>query len=188
MKSVARSYIRWPVLDKAIDEVVKSCTSCHTVKHSPAVAPVQPWTWTNQPWKRIHLDFAGPFQGSIFLVAINAHSKWPEVFVMKETTATETIEILRVIFARFRLLVQVVMDNGPQFVLEDFSHFLQSNWIKHIWCGPYHPASNGLAEWFVQSLKMAGMFNLVGRSIVYWDSIMLCYVFVIILWCHYDML
>ena len=49
MKSVARSYMWWPGLDKAIEEVVKSCTSCKAVKHSPAVAPVQPWTWPNQP-------------------------------------------------------------------------------------------------------------------------------------------
>ena len=34
MKSVARSYIWWPGLDKAIEEVVKSCTSCQAVKHS----------------------------------------------------------------------------------------------------------------------------------------------------------
>ena len=155
MKSVARSYIWWPGLDKAIEEVVKSCTSCQAVKHSPAVAPVQPWTWPNQPWKRIHLDFAGPFQGSMFSIAVDAHSKWPEVFVMKETTATKTIEILRVIFGRFGLPEQVVTDNGPQFVSEDFSHFLKSNGIKHIHCAPYHPASNGLAEQFVQSLKMA---------------------------------
>ena len=87
MKSVARSYIWWPGLDKAIEEVVKSCISCQAVKHFPPVAPVQPWTWPNQPWKNIHLDFAGPFQGSVFLIAVDAHSKCPEVFVMKETTA-----------------------------------------------------------------------------------------------------
>ena len=155
LKSVARSYIWWPGLDKAIEEVVKSCISCQAVKHSPAVAPVQPWTWPNQPWKRIHLDFASPFQGSMFLIAVDAHSKWPEVFVMKETTATKTIEILRVIFGRFGLPEQVVTDNGPQFVSEDFSHFLKSNGIKHIRCAPYQLALNGLAERFVQSLKMA---------------------------------
>ena len=44
MKSVARSYIWWPGLDKSIEEMVKSCTSCQAVKHSPADAPVQPWT------------------------------------------------------------------------------------------------------------------------------------------------
>ena len=47
------------------------------------------------------------------------------------------------------------MHNGPQFVSEDFSHFLKPNGITHIRCAPYHPASNGLAEQFVQSLKMA---------------------------------
>ena len=154
MKSVARSYIWWPDLDEALEEVVKSCTSCQAVKHSPAVAPVQPWTCPNQPWKRIHLDFAGPFHGLMFLVAVDAHSKWPEVFVMKETTDTKTIEV-HVIFARFGLPEQVVIDNGPQLVSEDFSHFLKSKGIKHIRCAPYHPASNGLAEHFVQSLKMA---------------------------------
>ena len=74
---------------------------------------------------------------------------------MKETTATITIKILCVIFARFGLLKQVVMDNGPQFVFVYFSHLLKSNGIKHIRCAPYHPASNELAERFVQSLKMA---------------------------------
>ena len=46
-------------------------------------------------------------------------------------------------------------DNGPQFVAEDFAMFAKLNGIKHICCTPYHPASNGLAERFVQSLKMA---------------------------------
>ena len=92
------------------------------------------------------MDFAGPFQGSMFLIAVDDHSKWPEVFVMKETTATKTTEILRVIFGRFGLPEQVVTENGPQFVSEHFSHFLKSNGIKYIRCAPYHLASNGLAE------------------------------------------
>ena len=33
-------------------------------------------------------------------VAVDNHSKWPEVFVMKETTATKTNKIVHVIFAR----------------------------------------------------------------------------------------
>ena len=89
----------------------------------------------------------------MFLVADDAHSKWPEMFVMKETTATKTIDILCVLFARFKLPEQVVKHNSPQFVLEDFSHILKSNRIKHIQCAPYHPAQNWLAERFVQSLK-----------------------------------
>lgn len=88
----------------------------------------------------------------MFLVAVDAHSKWPEVHLMKETTAAKTIDVLRVMFSAYG---QLVTDNGPQFVAEEFAMFTKLNGIKHIRCAPYHPASNGLAERFVQSLKMA---------------------------------
>ena len=155
MKAVARSYIWWPGIDKAVENLAKSCASCQAVKHSPAVAPLQPWVWPAQPWKRVHLDFAGPFQGSMFLVAVDAHSKWPEVHLMRETTAAKTIDVLRIMFSSHGLPEQLVTDNGPQFVAEEFALFAKMNGIKHIRCAPYHPASNGLAERFVQSLKMA---------------------------------
>ena len=45
-------------------------------------------------------------------------------------------------------------DNGPQFVAEEFS-FLRSNGIKHIRSAPYHPASNGAVERFIQTFKQS---------------------------------
>ena len=48
-------------------------------KQAPPVAPLQPRIWPSQPWKRIHVDFAGPFMGDSYLIAVDAHSKWPEV-------------------------------------------------------------------------------------------------------------
>ena len=155
MKMVARSYIWWPGLDQAIEDLVKSCVSCQSVKHAPSVAPLQPWIWPNQPWKRVHLDFAGPFQGAMFLLAVDAHSKWPEVHIMKDTTTTKTIDVLRNIFSSYGIPEQLVTDNGPQFISDDFAMFVRMNGIKHIRCAPYHPATNGLVERFVQSLKAA---------------------------------
>ena len=153
MKSVARSYFWWPGVDKAIEELAKSCQSCQAVKQAPAAAPLHPWIWPTRPWQRVHLDFAGPFQGSMFLVAIDAHSKWPEVYAMSSTTAERTIEVLRHLFAAYGILEQVVTDNGPQFVAQEFATFMKGNGVKHIRTIPYHPASNGLAERFVQSFK-----------------------------------
>ena len=57
----------------------------------------------------------------MFLVAVDAHSKWPEVHIMKETTAAKTIDILRTMFASYGLPEQLVTDNGPQCVSEDFA-------------------------------------------------------------------
>ena len=74
---------------------------------------------------------------------------------MGSTTTAKMIEVLRKIFARNGLPEQVVTDNGPQFVSEEFAQFVKENGIEHTRSAPYHPASNGLAERFVKSLKTA---------------------------------
>ena len=74
---------------------------------------------------------------------------------MKDTTTTKTIDVLRNIFSSYGIPEQLVTDNGPQFISDDFAMFVRMNGIKHIRCAPYHPATNGLVERFVQSLKAA---------------------------------
>ena len=120
-----------------------------------SVAPLHPWIWPSQPWKRIHVDFAGPFMGGSYLIVVDAHSKWPEVHHMSTTTTTKTLQVLRSLFARYGIPEQLVSDNGPQFVSEEFETFMKQNGIKHIKCSPYHPSSNGQAERFVLTFKQA---------------------------------
>ena len=94
MKSIARSYVWWPGLDHDLEELAKACSSCQKIQKSPPVAPLHPWVWPSRQWSRVHLDFAGPFMGCMFLITVDAHSKWPEVVEMK-TTAVQTIVVLR---------------------------------------------------------------------------------------------
>ncbi|KAK7909343.1 hypothetical protein WMY93_014027 [Mugilogobius chulae] len=82
-------------------------------------------------------------------------SKWPEVAIMKNTSSEKTIEELRSMFSRYGLPQQLVSDNGPQLVSEEFETFMVENGIQHIKSAPYHPATNGLAERFVQTMKHA---------------------------------
>ena len=93
--------------------------------------------------------------GRMLLVAVDAHSKWPEVRIMSSTTAAKTITVLRDLFARFGLPRQVVTDNGPQFISDEFKDFMRVNGIKHIRSAPYHPSTNGAAERMVQTMKQA---------------------------------
>jgi len=155
MKAMARSYIWWPKLDTHLEDMVKSCTSCQSVKGAPPVAPLHPWIWPTKQWERIHVDFAGPFQNKMFLIILDAHSKWPEVIQMTSTSAEQTVMALQQLFTNYGLPQQIVSDNGPQFTAVDFQQFLKKNGVKHIRITPYHPSSNGLAVRFVRTFKQA---------------------------------
>ena len=72
-----------------------------------------------------------PFQGKMFFIMVDAHSKWPEVMTMSSTTTQHTIDALTAVFARYGLPDQLVFDNGPQFTSCEFGHFLKRNGIKH---------------------------------------------------------
>ena len=113
MKAVARSYFWWKGLNQEIETLVKSCLICQAVKSAPASAPLHPWVRPNAPWRQIHIDFVGPFIGKMFLIIVDAHSKWPEVIVMPSTTSQTTIETLRILFSRYGLPERVASDNGP---------------------------------------------------------------------------
>lgn len=86
---------------------------------------------------------------------MDAFSKWLEVYPMSSTTTSQTSTVLRDFFARTGVLEQLVSDDGSQFTSEDFQTFLKRNGIRHITSAPWHPATNGQAERFVQSLKQA---------------------------------
>ena len=113
MKSKARSYVWWPGIDKQIEVVVCFCAACQKVRNNPPVAPLHSWLWPDKPWRRIHVDFAGPFLKRMFLLVTDAYSKWPKIIEMANTNSTKTIEKLRRLFAAYGLPEQVVTDNGP---------------------------------------------------------------------------
>ena len=91
MKSLARSFVWWPKLDADIDKKAKSCQVCQLQQKAPTQVPLHPWEWPEQLWCRVHADYAGPFQGKMFLLLVNAHSKWLKVH-MESSTSAATIE------------------------------------------------------------------------------------------------
>ena len=109
--------------------------------------------WPARPWPRLHLDFAGPFLNYMFLVIIDAHTKWLEAIPLSGATSRLTIQQLQTIFAHFGLPDTVVTDNGTCFVSSEFEQFISENSIHHWKIAPYHPASKGLAERALQILK-----------------------------------
>ena len=138
MKSLARMFVWWPGMETEIEHLVATCTPCQLQQSKPPVAPLNPWSWPTRPWTRLHLDFAGPVQGKMFLILIDSHSKWIEVMITTGSTSAIVTQALKTWFAQFGLPEMVVTDNGPGFASEEFEVFLQNNGIKHM-SAPYHP-------------------------------------------------
>ena len=134
-------------MDKDLEEKVKNCDVCQEHQHKP-----QPATW-EWPWTRLHADYARPFMGKMFLIVVNAYCKCLELKPVSSATSSVTIEQLRSIFSTHGLPEVLVTDNGTSFTSVEFQEFMKNNGINHVKSAPYHPASNGLAEKAVQTLK-----------------------------------
>ncbi|CAH8598277.1 unnamed protein product [Schistosoma rodhaini] len=60
MKSIARSYAYWPLMEQHIVDLVNKCAQCQQAAKSNAKVPPVPRPQPEHPWSRIHVDFAGP--------------------------------------------------------------------------------------------------------------------------------
>ena len=89
----------------------------------------------------------------MYLVVIDAYSKWIDVYTKKSTTSAATIEKLKEIFVTHGLPENIVSDNGPNFTSAEFEDFLAKNGIKHTKVSPYQPSSNEQAERAVRVFK-----------------------------------
>ena len=150
MKTLVHTVIWWLKVDTDIEKMVKGCNECQLTRPMPPVAPLNPLPWPTKPCPRIHVDFAGPFMNHMFLIIIDAESKWIEALPMLTSTSKAMIKHLKTLFSQFGLPNILVSDNGSCFTSAEFQDFLLS---KHWKSSPYHPSSNGLAEKAVQIVK-----------------------------------
>ncbi|XP_077528618.1 uncharacterized protein LOC144141008 [Haemaphysalis longicornis] len=103
-------------------------------------------------WFRVGVDIFS-FGGSSYIVAYDAHSNFPEVQQLRDTTANTSIAALSAMFARYGVPLEVCTDNGPQFSSYEFAEFARKYDFNHVTSSPHYPQSNGLAEKGVQIVK-----------------------------------
>ena len=149
MKRLAKGYVWWPGMDRALEVAVKTCAGCQENQKLPARAPMHPCEWPDQTAPGPGSTLTTP-KGKMILVIVDAHSKWLDAHVVNSATSQATIQKLRSVFSTHGLPEVIVSDNGTSFTSEEFATFIHSNGIKHWTSAPYHPASNGLAERAVQ--------------------------------------
>lgn len=82
------------------------------------------------PMDQATFGFPGLIVSSTYLVAVDAMSKWMEVFNVSSTTANGLIDCLSELFSRWGIPRQIVSDNGPQFTSKLVESYIKYNgWI-----------------------------------------------------------
>ena len=113
----------WPSIDTDLEKMVKSCSLCQGLRNNPTKTDLHPWEYPQNPWSRLHVDYAGPLFGKMYLIVVDAYSKWVEIAVTRTATSEATIEGLREMFATHGVPDELVSDNGSCFTSEQFSNF-----------------------------------------------------------------
>ena len=89
MKGLARCYLWWPGLGADIEETIRDCTTCQSMRNMPPVAgTIASLGVAHTCWQRVHVDFAEKDK-QMYLVLTDSHSKWIEVSPVTSTTSTK---------------------------------------------------------------------------------------------------
>ena len=154
-KQLAQSYVLMPGIDADIERVVQSCQSCAEQRREANTPVLGRWEYPSTALHRMHIDHAGPFLGHYWLVWVDEYSNFGCVHRVSGHDASRSVNKLREVFAYFGLPNQIVSDNGPAFIGDEFQQFMRTNGVQHIRSAPFHSQTNGEAERFVQTFKRA---------------------------------
>lgn len=133
-KRFLRDSVWFPGIDKKVEELVEGCVPCQATNHDPKPASesLQMSPLPQGPSQELSMDFCGPFPNGDYLLVVTDDFSWfPEVEILRSTSAKAVIAHLDSILARQGITELVRTDNGPPFNSESFQIFATQLGFKH---------------------------------------------------------
>ena len=102
------------------------------------------------------MDFCGPFPtGEYLFVVIDAYSRFPEVEIVRSTSAATIIPKMYKIFATHGIPSIVKSDNRPPFTSNEIKQFMEENSIQHYKITQLWLQASSEAENFMKPMNKA---------------------------------
>ena len=152
VKALVKQRFVWPEMAKDIVKHCQSCEVCQRCKKTKSRrVPLIEREVLSEPFEVLAMDLVGPFpkgKGGYthLLTAICMSSKWPEAIPLKSVTTKAVAEGMVEIFARTGIPLQLLTDQGSQFVGYLVAHLCRDLHIDKVKTAPYHPECNGVVE------------------------------------------
>ena len=152
VKALLRHRFVWPSMGVDIIAHTRSCVVCQRcAKAKSRRAPLMEREVLSEPFEVMAFDLVGPFPKAkngyrFVLTAVCMGSKWPEAIPLKAQTARAVANGMLDIFSRTGIPLQLLSDQGSQFLGSLVKHLCEDLRIDQINTTPYHPECNGVVE------------------------------------------
>ena len=152
-KKLLREKVWFPKIDTLTEKAVKECLACQSVGQPSKPAPIQPMPIPQQAWDVIYVDFLGPLPTKdLLLVIIDGRTGYPEVKIVRNTSANQPFNVLKVFFpamAYHERLYQTMVHRSRETKFANICLQMGSNTAK---LRPIWPQANGEDETFMKPL------------------------------------
>ena len=153
-KQMLRAKYWFPMMNKMVESMLAQCYECTVTTKEHRTCPIKSQAIPETEWNTVCLDFGGPYpDGHYNLVVVDKRTRYPDVEVVKSTSAKPTIQALRKMFTTHGIPRRVESDNGPPFNSTQFAEFAQELGFHHHRVTPEHAQANGEAESFMKVLN-----------------------------------
>ena len=152
VKALLKQRFVWPGMGVDAIAHTRSCEVCQRcAKAKGRRVPLMERQVLSEPFEVMAFDLVGPFPKAkngyrYVLTAICMGSKWPEAIPLKSETARAVASGMVEIFARTGIPLQLLTDQGSQFLGSLVSHLCRDLRIDQLKTAPYHPECNGVVE------------------------------------------
>ena len=148
----ARECLYWPGMSSDIKNHVSTCEACREYERSQPKEMLRSHEVPNRAWQRVGIDLF-ELEGKHYLVTVDYYSDFFELDHLKNLSAVHVIRKIKSHFARHGIPEQVITDNGPQSLSQEFQIFAKEWDFEHLTSSPYHHQANGKAESAVKEAK-----------------------------------
>ena len=150
-KPRARAVVYSPGMSTAIERMVAKCSVCLKYQRENQKEPLLPHEVHQRPWQKLGADIF-ELNSNSYLAGVDYYSKYPELCILKDKTASSVVTSMKSIFARHGIPDEVVADNMP-FSSKAFRKFASEWGIEVSKSSPRYPRSNGMSERAIQTIK-----------------------------------
>ena len=132
----AKVSLIWPGMTSDI----KNISACHVlcaqyVSQVPR-EPMLSHDIPDHPWSLVSHDIL-MWEGKWHLVTTCHYSDWVEFDILPNTLTATLVEFTKPHFARFGIPDRLVTDNGPQFISNEYTQFVDEYGFEHVTSSPY---------------------------------------------------